>query len=150
VFLAPSSSCSRRHPSYKCTTSGVSLGGRRGKKPTTGFTPFFLTYRAETVLPTILDHGAPRVKVFDPNRATEAQQYTIDLLEEARETALVRSARYQQTLRRYHERKIRGRTLEVGNLVLRSSQSTKDSTSSLRPRRDPTPSWRWSNQASTD
>jgi hypothetical protein len=50
----------------------------------------------------------------------------VDLLEEAREAALVRSACYQQTLRRNHERKIRGRTLEVGDLVLRRARSTKD------------------------
>ena len=36
------------------------------------------------------------------------------------------SARYLQTLRRYHERKIRGRILEVGDLVLRITQSTKE------------------------
>jgi hypothetical protein len=71
------------------------------------------------VLPSNLDYEAPRVKPFDPYRAAEAQQDAVDLLEEARETALVRSAPYQQTLCRYHERKIRGRTLEVGNLVLR-------------------------------
>jgi hypothetical protein len=47
-------------------------------------------------------------------------------LEEAREIALIRSARYQQTLRRYYKRKIRGRTLEVGDLVLRWAQLTKD------------------------
>jgi hypothetical protein len=40
--------------------------------------------------------------------------------------ALVHSASYQQTLHRYHERKIRGRTLEVSDLVLRRAQSTKD------------------------
>ena len=56
----------------------------------------------------------------------EAQQDTVDLLEEARETTIIRSARYQQTLRRYHERKIRGRILEVGNLILRRTQSTKE------------------------
>jgi hypothetical protein len=33
----------------------------------TGFTPFFLTYGTEAVLPSNLDHGAPRVKAFDPN-----------------------------------------------------------------------------------
>ena len=72
------------------------------------------------------DHGAPRVKAFDRDRAVEAQQDAVDLLEEARETAVIRSARYQQTLRRYHERKIRGRILEVGNLMLRRTQSTKE------------------------
>ena len=39
--------------------------------------------------------------------------------------ALICSAHYQQTLHRYHERKIR-RTLEDGNLVLQRTQSTKD------------------------
>ena len=56
----------------------------------------------------------------------EAQQDAVDLPEEAHEMTVIHSARYQQTLRRYHERKIRGRTLEVGDLVLRRTQSTKD------------------------
>ena len=69
-----------------------------------GFTPFFLAYGAEAVLPFDLNHGAPRVKAFDCDRATEAQQDAVDLLEEARETTVIRSARYQQTLRMYHEK----------------------------------------------
>ena len=56
----------------------------------------------------------------------EAQQDAVDLLKEARETVIIRSTRYQQTLRRYHERKIRGRILEVKDLVLRRTQSTKE------------------------
>ena len=92
----------------------------------TGFTPFFLAYGAEAVLPSDLDHGAPRVKAFDHDRAMEAQQDTVDLLKEAHETTVICSARYQQTLRRYHERKIRGRTLEAGDLILRRTQSTKE------------------------
>ena len=92
----------------------------------TGFTPFFLAYGAEAMLPSDHDHGAPRVKAFDRNRAIEAQQDTVNLLVEAHETTVIRSARYQQTLRRYHERKIRGTILEVGDLVLRRTQSTKE------------------------
>ena len=38
----------------------------------TGFTPFFLAYRAKAVLPFDLDHGAPRVKAFDRDWAMEA------------------------------------------------------------------------------
>ena len=92
----------------------------------TGFTSFFLAYRAEAVLPSDLDHGAPRVKAFDHDRATEAQQDAVDLLKEARETTVIRSAYYQQTLCRYHKRKIRGRILKVGDLVLRRTQSMKE------------------------
>ena len=78
------------------------------------------------MLPSDLDHGAPRVKAFYRNRAMEAQQDTVDLLEEAHKMIVIRSARYQQTLYRYHERKIRGRILEIGDLVLRRTQSTKE------------------------
>ena len=78
------------------------------------------------MLPSDLNHGAPRVKAFDRDRAMEAQQDMVDLLEEARETIIIRSARYQQTLHRYHERKIRGRILEVRDLMLWRTQSTKE------------------------
>ena len=88
-------------------------------------------------MPSDLDHGAPRVKAFNHDRAVEAQQDTVDLLEEARESIVIRSARYQQTLHRYHERKIRGRILKVGDLVLRRTQSTKENTSSLHHGKDP-------------
>ena len=92
----------------------------------TGFTSFFLVYGAKAVLPSDLDHGAPRVKAVDRDRATKAQQDMVDLLEEACEMTVICSTRYQQTLRRYHERKIKGRILEVGDLVLRRTQSTND------------------------
>ena len=92
----------------------------------TGLTPFFLDYGAEAVLPSDFDHGAPRVKAFDHDRAMEAQQDTVDLLEEARETTIIYSAHYQQTLRRYHERKIRGRILKVEDLVLQRTKLTKE------------------------
>jgi len=85
----------------------------------TGLTPFFLTYGSEAVLPSDLDYGAPRVKAFDPEMAAEAQRDAKEVLEEVRLTMLHRSAHYQQTLRRYHERRIRERTLQVGGLVLR-------------------------------
>ena len=60
----------------------------------TWFTSFFLAYRAEAVLPSDVNHGAPRVKAFDHDRAAEAQQDAVDLLEEARETTVIRSTCY--------------------------------------------------------
>ena len=92
----------------------------------TGLTPFFLTYGSEVVLPFDLDYGAPRVKAFDPMMAAEAQRDAMEVLEEARLATLHRSARCQQTLRRYHERRIRERTLQVEDLVLRWVMTMKD------------------------
>ena len=39
--------------------------------------------------------------------------------------ALFKSAKYQQTLRRYHDKHVRKRDLDVGDLVLRRRQSNK-------------------------
>ena len=89
------------------------------------------------MLPSNLNHGAPRVKAFDCDRATEAQQDAVDLLEEAHEMTVIRSAHYQQTIRRYHKRKIRGRILEVSDRVLRRTQSTKENTRSLHHGKGP-------------
>ena len=47
----------------------------------------------------------------------------MDQLDEACDIALLRSAKYQQALRRYHRRRVRGRAFNVGDLVLHPIQS---------------------------
>ena len=90
----------------------------------TGFTPFFLVYGAEAVLPTDILHDAPRVSAYNELTADEAQQLSVDLLEEERNLADQRSAIYQQKLRRYHSRRVRQRSFKEGDLVLRLRQET--------------------------
>ena len=68
---------------------------RKTPNRSTGFTPFFLAYGAKVVLPSNLDHSAPRVKAFDYDQAAEAQQDAVDLLKEAHETTIIRSACYK-------------------------------------------------------
>ena len=41
-------------------------------------------------------------------------------------TSLLRSAKYQQALRRYHHRRVRGHAFYVGDLVLGRVQNKKD------------------------
>jgi hypothetical protein len=48
-----------------------------------------------------------------------ALEDAIDQLDEVRDVALLRCAKYQQALRRYHERNVRSREFHVGDLVLR-------------------------------
>ena len=66
-------------------------------------------YGAEAVLPTDIQFDAPRVALYTETEAKEAQENDVDLLEEARELTLSWSAIYQQSLQRYHSRKIRPR-----------------------------------------
>jgi hypothetical protein len=60
-----------------------------------GFTPFFLVYGAEIVLPTDIEFDAPRVVQYTQEQAKEAREDGVDLLEEVREQALARIALYQ-------------------------------------------------------
>jgi hypothetical protein len=91
----------------------------------TGFTPFFLVYGAEAILPTDLEYGSPRKRVYDDRSNRTNREDSLDQLEEARDMALLHSARYQQSLRRYHARGVRSRDLQVGDLVLRLRQDAR-------------------------
>jgi transposase InsO family protein len=89
----------------------------------TGETPFFLVYGTETVLPSELSLGSPRVALYNEANQDDFCRDDLDYLEERRRRAALRAARYQQSLRRYHQHHVRARSLQVGNLVLRRIQS---------------------------
>jgi hypothetical protein len=91
----------------------------------TGFTLFFLVYGAEAILPTDLEYGSPKTRTYDARSNQTNRADSLDQLEEARDMALLHSARYQQSLRRYHARGVRSRYLQVGDLVLRLRQDAR-------------------------
>jgi hypothetical protein len=92
----------------------------------TGFTPFFMVHGSEAVLPTDIDYGSPRVRDYIEEGNQIALKDAIDQLDEARDVALLCCAKYQQALRRYHERNVRAREFQVGDLVLRQVHGSKD------------------------
>jgi transposase InsO family protein len=69
-----------------------------------GNTPLFMVYGSKAVLPADLTFGAPRL-VFENIAEAEATRLEeIDVLQEERLNVFIRSARYQQTLRSYHDK----------------------------------------------
>jgi hypothetical protein len=90
----------------------------------TGYTPFFLLFGPEAVLPMDVRYCAPRVVAYVEEDAQTALEDAHDLLHEARDVALARSAVYQQSLCNYHNKRVRGRSFEPGNLVLRLKQTS--------------------------
>jgi ribonuclease HI/transposase InsO family protein len=91
----------------------------------TGFSPFFLVYGAEAILPTDLEYGSPRTKAYDDRSNQTSREDSLDQLEEARDVALLHSAWYQQSLRCYHARGVQPRGFQVGDLVLRLRQDAR-------------------------
>ena len=62
----------------------------------TGYTPFFMVYGAEAVLPSDIRHDLPRVVACVEANNEQARQDALDLLDEERDLAAARSAIYQQ------------------------------------------------------
>jgi hypothetical protein len=91
----------------------------------TRFTPFFLVYGTEAILPTDLEYGSPRVPGYDESANQRAREDSLYQLDEARTVALMHSTRYHQALRRYQARKVRRRDFNEGDLVLRLRQDNR-------------------------
>ena len=85
----------------------------------TGYTPIFMVYGSEAILPTDLDYGAPRVRAYDEQGAEASLEDAMDQLDEACDVALLCSVKYQQALRQYHSHRVWGQAFNVGDLVLR-------------------------------
>jgi hypothetical protein len=85
-------------------------------------TPFFLVHGAEAVFPVEITHEAPGIATYDETTSNEALQDDVDALYEARDVALARATKYQQSLRNYHSTQVHPRSFVVGDLVLRLKQ----------------------------
>jgi hypothetical protein len=78
-----------------------------------------MVYGSKAVLPADLKFGAPRLIFESIAEAKATRLEDVDILEEVRLNAVIQSARYQQTLRRCHNKAVRQQSFSVGDLVLR-------------------------------
>jgi hypothetical protein len=106
----------------------------------TGFSPFFLVYGSESILPTNITFGALHIQIYEEGEAEQTRRVDLNSLKEKRPSAVMRQARHDQQLRRYHDRNIKETSLNVGNLVLRRIQKTDACINSLPPEKDPSSS----------
>jgi hypothetical protein len=78
-----------------------------------------MVYGSEAVLPADLIFETPRLTFESIAEAEATRMEDIDVLKEERLNTVIQSARYQQTLRRYHDKAVRHQSFAVGDLVLR-------------------------------
>jgi hypothetical protein len=89
-------------------------------------TPFSLIYGAEAVLPPEIYLKSARVAHFNPEDPAEARELDTNLLEERLNTTLSNVSKYQAALKRYYNKSVIQRELNIGNLVLKKNIRTKD------------------------
>ena len=63
-----------------------------------GYTPFFMDYGAEAVLPSDIRHDSPRLAAYVETDNEKARQDSLDLLDEEHDLAAARLVIYQQDL----------------------------------------------------
>ena len=78
-----------------------------------------MVYGVEEVLPSDIHHDSPRMVAYVEADNEQTCQDALDLLDEERDLAVARLMIYQQDLRHYHSRRVRSRTFQEGDLVLR-------------------------------
>jgi hypothetical protein len=96
-------------------------------------TPFSLVYGAEAVLPPKIYLKSARVAHFNPEDQAEASELDANLFRERRNTALSNVGKYQTSLKRYYNKSVVQRELNIGDLVLKKDIHTKDKHKFLTP-----------------
>ncbi|GJX55289.1 reverse transcriptase domain-containing protein [Tanacetum coccineum] len=98
---------------------------RTMKKTSNGETPFSLTYGTEAVIPAEI--GMPTHRTSSVNEKTNDQELrlNLNLLEERREIAAIREARYKQQVEKYYNKKVRHVQFKVGEFVLRRNEVSR-------------------------
>jgi hypothetical protein len=88
-------------------------------------TPFSLIYETEAVLPPEIYLKSVRVAHFNLEDQAEARELDANLLEERHDTTLSNVRKYQTALRRYYNKSVVQRELNIGDLALKKDIRTK-------------------------
>jgi ribonuclease HI len=113
---APEPDETSAQPEVPSAAEGEALrieGEQDGVTPNPNWQTPYLEYLLQGELPL------NKVEAYVDQSNQTSREDSLDQLEEARDVALLHSARYQQSLRRYHARRVRPRGFQVGDLVLR-------------------------------
>jgi hypothetical protein len=85
-----------------------------------------LVYGADTVLPPEIYLESVRMAHFNKKDEAEVRELDSNPLEEKRNTSLANVWKYQESLKRYYNKSVVLRELDIGDLVLKKDIRTKD------------------------
>jgi hypothetical protein len=91
-----------------------------------GDTPFNWVYGADVVLPPEIYLESAKVVHFNAKKQAEARELDSNLLEERHNTTVANVWKYQDSLKRYYNKSVVQRELNIEDLVLKKDIRTKD------------------------
>ncbi|GKD73761.1 reverse transcriptase domain-containing protein [Tanacetum coccineum] len=94
-------------------------------KSSNGETPFSLVYGSEAVILIEIRMETKRVQDFDPKENEKSRPEDLDILEERREIASIKEARYKQKLEGYYNKNVKPSIFKPGTYVLRLNSASK-------------------------
>ena len=95
----------------------------------TGEMPFRLTYGTEAVIPVEVGVASTKRTTFRKEENDDKLRLSLDCLDEVRDKASSRMAKYQQKMAEYYNKRVKLRQLDIGDLILHKvTTATRDPT----------------------
>ncbi|GKV42163.1 hypothetical protein SLEP1_g49600 [Rubroshorea leprosula] len=97
---------------------------RTTSRTATGETPYHLAFGTEAVIPIEIGVPSFRVTHFNEGRNGQLLWENLDLLDDLREEARLRTLVYKQKIANFYNKRVRPRSFKVGDLLLRKAGLT--------------------------
>ncbi|GKV40237.1 hypothetical protein SLEP1_g47906 [Rubroshorea leprosula] len=97
---------------------------RTTSRTATGETPYHLAFGTEAVIPIEIGVPSFRVTHFDEGRNGQLLRENLDLLDDLREEARLRTLVYKQKIANFYNKRVRPRSFKIGDLVLKKAGLT--------------------------
>ncbi|GKV29598.1 hypothetical protein SLEP1_g38507 [Rubroshorea leprosula] len=107
------------HPESNGMVESVNKVYRTTSRTTTGETPYHLAFGTEAFIPIEIEVPSFRVTHFDEERNGQLLRENLDLLDEVREEAQLRTLVYKQKIANFYNKRVRPRTFKIGDLALK-------------------------------
>ncbi|KAL2246121.1 UNVERIFIED_CONTAM: hypothetical protein Sindi_2880300 [Sesamum indicum] len=104
---------------------GVLWAYRTTPRTATGETPFCLVYGTEAIIPAEIGDESQRVAIYDPRTNQEERSFDLTVIEEKRDAVYARILHHKGLMMKSHDRRLRPRQLQVGDLVLKKVEASK-------------------------
>ena len=94
-------------------------------KTSNGETPFSLTYGSEAVIPAEISMPTFRIMMANAENNDDEINLNLNLLEERREMAAIREAKYKKKVEQYYNQRVRPEAFKVGDFVYRKNEASR-------------------------